>query len=127
LIEYLASYTEEFLAKAQVRCRVELPKNYLERIISSEIRHDVMLAVREALNNSVRHGRPNEVLLRMIISGDSLEILVQDDGAGFDPIQVKGNGLGNLQQRMDKLNGSCHVESFSGGGTSITLKLAMPK
>ncbi len=65
LVEYLASYAEEFLANAQIACRVELPKGYIDRTISAEIRHDVMLAVREAFNNAVRHGRSNEVLLRL--------------------------------------------------------------
>jgi signal transduction histidine kinase len=127
LVEYLASYAEEFLAKAQVACRIELPKGYSERIIAAEIRHDVMLAVRETLNNAVRHGRPNEVLLKLVIDGDSLEILIQDDGRGFDPVQVKGNGLGNLQQRMAKLNGSCQILGALGSGTAVVLKLPLPK
>ncbi len=127
LIEYLASHAEEFLSKAQVACRIELPKSCSERTIAAEIRHDVMLAVREVLNNAVRHGRPNEVLFRMIIAGDNLEILVQDNGCGFDPVQAKGNGLGNLQQRMAKLNGSCQIQCAPGNGTAVVLKLPLPK
>jgi signal transduction histidine kinase len=127
LVEYLASYAEEFLGKAQVGCRIELPKDYGDRVVSAEIRQDVMLAVREALNNAVKHGQPTEVRLRLTIAGDNLEILIQDDGAGFDPGKVKGNGLGNLEQRMSKLNGSCRVESSASIGTSIILKLTLPK
>ncbi len=127
LIEYLASFAEEFLFKAQITYRVELPKDYADRTIAAETRHDVMLAVKETLNNAVRHGRSNEVLLRFIVAKDSLEILVQDDGCGFDPVQVNGNGLANLKQRMGKLNGSCHIESSRGVGTSVTLKLTLPK
>jgi len=126
LIEYLASYTEEFLAKAQIACRIELPKNYPERMIAAEIRHEVMLAVREALNNAVRHGRPKVVLLRQIIAGNSLEILVQDDGCGFNPARVKGNGLENLQERMTKLNGSCQIQCPPEGGAAVLLKLPLP-
>jgi len=127
LIEYLASYAEEFLGKAQVGCRIELPKEYGDRVVSAEIRQEVMLAVREALNNAVKHGQPTEARLRITITGDNLEILVQDDGAGFDPEKVKRNGLGNLEQRMSKLNGSCRVESSPTCGTSIILKLILPK
>ncbi|HEY4416353.1 MAG TPA: ATP-binding protein [Verrucomicrobiae bacterium] len=126
LIEYLASYTEEFLAKAQIACRVELPKTYPEQIIAAEIRHDVMLAVREVLNNAVRHGRPGEVILRLAIVRNGLEITIQDNGCGFDPEQVNGNGLTNLQQRMGKLNGSCQIVRSPGGGATVMLKLALP-
>jgi len=127
LIEYLASYEEEFLAKAQVACRIELPKDYGDRVVSAEIRQDVMLAVRETLNNAIKHGQPTEVRLQLTVAGDSLEILVQDDGSGFDPGKVKGNGLGNLQQRMAKLNGSCQIRSAVGKGTAVVLTLPLPK
>ncbi|HEV2692543.1 MAG TPA: ATP-binding protein [Verrucomicrobiae bacterium] len=125
LIEYLASYAEEFLIKAQVSCRVEIPKGHLEKVIAAEIRHDVMLAAKEALNNAVRHGRPTEILLQICIDGNTLDILIQDNGGGFNPGQAKGNGLGNLEQRMSKLNGSCEVKSIPGKGTSILLKLPL--
>jgi signal transduction histidine kinase len=125
LVEYLASYAEEFLAKAKIACRIELPKHYSERIIAAEIRHELMLAVREAFNNAVRHGQPNEMVLRMIIAGESFEILIHDNGRGFDPIQAHGNGLGNLQQRMEKLKGSCQIDSSSRRGTTVTFKLPL--
>lgn len=125
LMEYLASNAEEFLATARVACRIELPKGYPERIVEAEIRHDVMLAVREAINNAVRHGQPNEVLLRLSIIGENLEIWIQDDGCGFNPASIKGNGLENLHDRMKKLNGSCQVESMPGEGTTVMLKLTL--
>ena len=127
LIEYLASFAEEFLAKAQITYRVELPRDYQDRTIAAEIRHDVMLAVKEALNNAVRHGRADEVILRFTISGDSLEILIQDDGCGFDPVEADGNGLANLEQRLSKLSGSCDIKSSHGAGTSVTMTLTLPK
>ncbi len=125
LVEYLASYAEEFLAKARIACRVDLPKNFPERIIAAEIRHDVMLAVRESLNNAVRHGHPHEVLLSLVVNGNSLEIAVRDDGCGFEPAQVKGNGLTNLQQRMEKLNGSVQILPTPGGGVTVLLILPL--
>jgi signal transduction histidine kinase len=127
LIEYLASFAEEFLAKATIAYRVELPRDYADRTIAAEIRHDVMLAVKEAFNNAVRHGRASEVLLRFIVIGDSLEILIQDDGCGFDPDQANGNGLANLEQRLSKLNGSCRIKSSHGAGTSVIIRLPLPK
>ena len=127
LIEYLASYTEEFLAKAQIACRVELPDFYADRLIDAEIRHDVLLAVRETLNNAVRHGHPSEVLLQFKVLDNNLEITINDNGCGFDPNQPRGNGVGNLQQRMKKYDGSCIIQSTSGSGTSVILKLPLPK
>lgn len=127
LIEYLASYAEEFLANSQVGCRIELPRDYLERMIPAEIRHDVVLAVREALSNAVRHGRPKVVLLRQAVAKDSLKILIQDDGCGFNPGQTRGNGLGNLEQRMGKLNAVVQIQSPPEGGTTVVLEIPLPQ
>lgn len=128
LIEYLASNAEEFLAMAGVRCRVEMPAHVSERKLAAEIRHDVLLAVREIFNNAVRHGRPGKVLLRFVLSDDSLEILVQDDGCGFKIETVSpGNGLANIHDRMRRVGGSCRIESAPDRGTSIILKIPLPR
>jgi signal transduction histidine kinase len=127
LIEYLASYAEEFLAKARTVCRVELPAAVASRVMAAEFRHDVLLAVREALNNAVRHSRPSKVLLRLVVSENSLEILIQDDGCGFNTSdERRGNGLINLHERMHKLGGHCQIQSLASAGTSVTLKLPLP-
>lgn len=125
LVEYLASYAEEFLAKAGVACRVELPEAYQDQVIVSEIRHDVLLSVREALNNAVRHGRPTEVLLRMIISAAQFEVVIQDNGRGFEPGETKGDGLENMKLRMAKLNGGCQMQSGPGRGTTVTMTIPL--
>ncbi|HEX7653569.1 MAG TPA: histidine kinase, partial [Verrucomicrobiae bacterium] len=82
LIEYLASYAEEFLGKAGIGCRVDLPGAYTDRMVPAEIRHDVLLAVREALNNAVRHGQPAEVWLQFKVAADTLHLRIQDNGRG---------------------------------------------
>lgn len=127
LVEYLASYAEDFLAKARTGCRVELPAIQADRMIAAEFRHDVLLAVREALNNAVRHGHPSKTLLRLVVAENSLEILVQDDGCGFKTgDESRRNGLANLHERMHKLGGQCQIQSSPSAGTSVILRLPLP-
>lgn len=126
LIEYLASFAEEFLSKSNVAYRVELSKTFAERTISAEIRHDIMLGVKEILNNAVRHGHPREVLMKLDVDEGMLNILIQDDGCGFDSDRGRGNGLPNLEQRLHKLAGSSLIDSSLGAGTSIRLKIPLP-
>ena len=127
LAEYLASYAEDFLAKARIACRVELPTIHADRMIAAEFRHDVLLAVREALNNAVRHSHPGKVLLRLVVSENSLEILIQDDGCGFKMgDEPRGNGLVNLHERMHKLGGQCQIQSSPSAGTAVILRLPLP-
>jgi signal transduction histidine kinase len=76
------------------------------------------------LNNAVRHGQPSEVSMRVSLLKDRFEIAIQDDGSGFDLERYpKGNGLLNLQTRMNELNGRCQIRSAPGEGTLISLDL----
>jgi signal transduction histidine kinase len=124
LAEYLASYAEELLSRTGIRCRIELPLEYPARTIAAEARHNILLAVREALNNAVRHGSPTEVQLELTVVEARLEIRIRDNGSGFDAAQIRhGNGLTNLQERLRKINGSCLIDSVPGSGTMVTLTL----
>ena len=123
---YIAGYAEEFLSKTDILCRVESPGSYPEKIITSEARNDLFLSVKEAINNAVRHGKPSQVLLKFEVSGKHFTICVQDNGKGFDPKMVAhGNGLPNLQQRIRKFGGACHIQSTPPGGTIVTLQLPL--
>jgi len=124
LAEYLASFVEEFLARTGIACYVEMPHEYPNQAIAAEARHNILLAVREALNNAVRHGQPGTIRLQLKFSESGLSISIQDDGRGFDPEQKSsGNGLPNLRERMRQVNGHCQIESVAGKGTTITLSL----
>lgn len=124
LAEYLASYAEELLGRTEIVCRVELPLDFPAQTIAAETRHNVLLSVREALTNAVRHGRPSEVFLKVTHAGSELEILIRDNGCGFDPARnIPGNGLANLQERVRKVNGRCRIESSPGNGTVVFLTL----
>ncbi len=122
---YLANFAKELLAQTKIACRIELPLEFPEQTIPAETRHNVLLSVREALNNAVRHGRPSDVLLQVTLAQGGLAILIRDNGCGFDPQAVQGNGLHNLQERMRKVNGRCRIESSPGKGTTVFLTLPM--
>ena len=126
LAEYLASFAEELLARTDIVYRVELPLDFPAQTIAAETRHNVLLSVKEALTNAIRHGRPGEVLLKLTLSGSELEILIKDNGCGFDTAHnMPGNGLANLKERMRKINGRCQIQSSLGTGTAIFLSLPM--
>jgi len=126
LLAYIAAYAEEFASKTNIICRIEAPKSYPETVITAEARNNLFSSVKEAVNNAVRHGRPKQILVRFLVGNGKLTIQIQDDGAGFDTLEIKrGDGLANMQNRMQKLNGACHVESFLRGGTKVTLELPL--
>jgi len=124
---YLASYAEEYLAGLKIPCRVQIPPVLPERGVPGQMRHELFLAVKEALNNAVHHGQPSEVGFRLHCSGSQLEISVADNGKGFDPAgqhdQHNGHGLANLKTRLQNMGGRCEIESSAGHGTTILMRL----
>ena len=123
---YLASYAEEYLAGLKVACRVQTPPTLPEHSIPGQVRHELFLSVKEALNNAVRHGHATEITFRLNCPGNQLEISISDNGRGFDlASSTPGRGLSNLRTRLQNLGGRCQIESSLGHGTSVSMQMPL--
>jgi signal transduction histidine kinase len=90
------------------------------------VRHSLLLAIKEALNNVIRHASATEVELQMKQSNDHLEICIADNGRGFNLNEVqRGHGLENLPERLKALHGKCDIESRPGKGTTVRFILPL--
>jgi signal transduction histidine kinase/ligand-binding sensor domain-containing protein len=126
LADYLAAFAGEFLGAAGVALRLELPRGVPASEVDTERRHALLLAVREALNNVVKHSGAREVRLRVMLPPGSLVVEVEDDGKGFDPAVARaGEGIGNLHSRLAALGGVCEITSAPGVGTKVALRLPL--
>jgi signal transduction histidine kinase len=100
--------------------------------LTSEVRHNLYLAVREALNNIAKHSQAAEVWLRIQWRQDALHIDIEDNGCGFSHPSGNGNppgeGLANMRRRLEQIGGHFACDSRPGGGTvcRIELPLAAP-
>jgi len=82
----------------------------------------------EAIMNVVRHARANRASAVVLQRRSEVTLLVEDDGRGFDPAAVRGNGaeclgLTGMQERAALLGGSCAVESAPGHGTTVRVRI----
>lgn len=87
---------------------------------------DIMNILREAVSNSLRHGRARHITLLAGRNDQSIALSVHDDGIGFTSSGNRGHGLDNMQARAAALGGSLQVESATGKGTRIILNLPVP-
>jgi signal transduction histidine kinase len=112
---------------AQLRCRLYVADLPREIRVSSQTRHNISLAVKEAVHNAIKHARASEVSLRIALEDLALTVTVQDDGAGFDPARdTAGNGLHNMKRRLESIGGTCEITSRPGGqGTQVCLRLVV--
>lgn len=128
LIEYLGMFAVDFLASARIACEVDVPEALSAHPLSSNVRHHLFLAVKEALNNIVKHSGAHTVHLQVGEDGGRLQIAVSDDGCGFAPgTETAGsNGIRNFRERMKELGGEFHLESSPGKGTRVVFTLPLP-
>lgn len=126
LADYLVHYAEEFFESTPVRCRLDVPADLPNHPLTAEVRHNLFLAFKEALNNVLRHAAAAEVWVQLAVHNDRLELTVKDNGRGFEtkPGDPRGNGLQNMRQRLDDIHGGFELTSAPGQGT--VLKLSIP-
>lgn len=126
LIEYAAFFARRFLSSVNIALQTDIPRDIPEIAIGPRRRHNVLLATREALNNTAKHANATKVLLTISLGDGTLVVKVRDDGQGFSSAgSAFGNGLGNMHQRMADFGGTCLIESSPGAGTTITLTMPL--
>jgi signal transduction histidine kinase len=125
LANYLSQFAQEHLSLAQVRCVLDVPTVLPGVPLSAEVRHNLLLTTREALQNAVTHARATEVRLTLKLDNDGLTIAIADNGKGFDPHSVppEGNGLQNMRRRLEEIGGRLEIHSHPGQGTTVFLRL----
>ena len=131
LMDYMAHFATELFENSTTRCRLDLPQDVPALPLPPDVRHNIFLIVKEALTNVLKHASAREVHVQAKISGNILEISIQDDGAGSPQaaspkIEGKRNGLINMQLRAQSLGGTLGCRRVPGEGAAIRLIVPLP-
>jgi signal transduction histidine kinase len=131
LASYLGDFAQDLLKTASIRCRLDMPVHLPVRPLTTEVRHNLFLAFKEALNNVLKHAAATEVRVSLALEADSLVLSVEDNGKGFAPPAAapgspsrttgaaSGSGLINMRQRLAEIGGRCEIQSAPGGGAKV--------
>lgn len=133
LVSYIGQYAQEYFRRTGIECELEIPAQVPVQPLSSQSRHHLFLAVHEALTNILKHSGATHARIVMICRDNEFELVVSDNGTGFDPVSSANspnsaagfcNGLGNMRRRLAELGGSCVVDSRLGHGTKVEFVLS---
>jgi signal transduction histidine kinase/ligand-binding sensor domain-containing protein len=129
LVDYVGQFAVEFLRMAGIRCRVDLPLRVPDEHVSTEVRHNLFLVVKEALNNVVNHARATEVSLHITVDDRTVRLFIEDNGRGFDHAPANGcaDGLRNMRQRIEEIGGAFELQSKPAAGTRISVTAPLNK
>jgi signal transduction histidine kinase len=92
-------------------------------ILADPYRTCVYRVVQEALTNCARHSQAKRVAISVRHEHEKLELIVADDGVGFDPERARGMGLLGIEERVRELHGTFDVQSRPQGGTELRVTL----
>ena len=123
LVAYLRLYTADYLRKMGIKFHFEIPDIIPVYHFSAEVRRNIFLVLKEALHNIVKHSNATEVQVGVEFLEENMKIIIKDNGKGFliDRNSGSGNGLINMQKRIENIGGKFNIESEPMLGTSITV------
>lgn len=119
---------EDFAARTGLRCRVDAIDDGGVGLLTDDAVLAVFRICQEALNNVGKHARAKEVAVEFTADAESLELIVRDDGCGFDPDDINKTGsfgLRGIRERARGLGGRISIDSRPGEGTCISLRLPL--
>jgi PAS domain S-box-containing protein len=125
LAESINELVKDFKKTCKFKIRFLYDKHGRENISEGK-KTALYRIVQEQLKNTIQYSKANNIVIELHFTDDAAEIVVQDDGLGFDPLKkTKGIGLRNIYDRTLLYNGTVDLQSTPGGG--CRLKVSIPK
>lgn len=123
LLAYIRHYASGYLDEYNIELGWTQSDDLLQVCsLNGVTRRNVFLAFKECLHNVVKHAHASKVTVLAQSSDNGVRICIHDNGQGFDPELVRshGNGIYNMQKRMEQIGGEASF-STSKEGTQVSL------
>jgi len=133
LVDAVHSFVEKFEETAG--WDINLHARGLDNVnLPPEVEINLYRVIQEALTNISRHARADRVDIFISKDGENLELIVDDDGVGFDPCSLNQKngrnntmGLNTMKERISLLGGSLDITSEAGKGTRIKVEIDLSR
>jgi len=99
-----------------------------ERFLIEQFKIASFRIIQELVNNAIKHAAATEINVQVIVEHDRMNIVVHDNGIGFDPSSIdytQTTGLNSIRMRVESLNGSMDLLSHPGQGTEVEVNFTM--
>ncbi len=100
----------------------------LKERIPNELEYKLFKIIQELVSNALKHGRASQLTISLSKQENLLNLMVEDDGIGFNPSEVAekgGMGLKNVTFRVTELSGTCHFDSVKDRGTNVIIDIPL--
>jgi len=125
LVRRMRRHAEDIFTTRDIALEFRAPHADEHLKLGVDVRRDLFLIFKEAVNNVARHSQCSRVEIDFSADGSELCLQVSDNGAGFDPaVESEGQGLMSMRRRAHTLKGTLEIQSRAGGGTTIRLQVS---
>ena len=125
MLSRMRQYATDMLESKNIDYTIDFPKEKSDYIFSLEVKNNLYLIFKEAVNNLCKYAQCQHAHLSLSIDQKIMTVLIRDDGIGFStetPTNTPGgNGLKNMRQRAAEIKAELVIESAPEKGTTITL------
>jgi hypothetical protein len=127
--DYVSNYAQEFLKPTAIHCAFAVAPELPPAALNFAVRRSLLMAIKEALNNAVKHSGASELCFQLEVRNSRLLVAVQDNGQGFDTAAVRPgrNGLSNMARRLSELGGTCAITSRPGQGCRVEFGIPLER
>jgi signal transduction histidine kinase len=128
LAVYLRSYAARQFEGTDMVAKLDFPTKFPVCQLSASFRRNLLLVWKEGIANVLKHSKATQVALLFRIEPKRLHLSIEDNGRGFESTagSPRGNGLGNMQRRIQELSGQIVLSSSSEQGTRIGITVPLP-
>ncbi len=129
LIPTLAEYLHDFSRHTGIHIDLQVPQETAVRLsLQAEIQ--LVRVIQEALTNVRRHAQTRSAWVSFAVRGEELEVVIGDDGCGFDLGEVQARspghfGLQIMRERIQTVGGKFDIETAVGRGTKVLVILPL--
>nr|WP_299344196.1 sensor histidine kinase [Allomuricauda sp.] len=128
--EGLLPAIKNFASKASLANKliVEVEDHGMDQRLENSLEINLFRIVQELITNVIKHANATECMVHLTHHEDNINIMVEDNGIGFDPSKVKerqGMGLYSIQKRVEDHDGQLTIDSTPFNGTSIIIDIGL--
>ena len=108
------------------KLQIQVEDHGMHQRLDNSLEITIFRIVQELITNIIKHALASEVTLYLTHHGDRINIMVEDNGVGFDISRIKakeGMGLYSIQKRIENLGGQVSIDSIKDKGTTVILDL----
>ncbi len=119
LTSRIKNFVNEIVGSTDINYKIKIDKKIDKVITDISTRKNIVLFVKEATNNAVKYSKAKQLAIVLQLIENQVTIEISDDGIGFEASITKGNGLGNMQKRIEELKGQFSITSELNLGTKV--------